>query len=100
MKNFIRIFYIVSLLSFVMCSTPQSTTTPHNFTTDGKWVLWETDTIAVLTTFEYSKDNGKFVREKSFKMLDNRTTVDVKELIKYLSRNNDRWEIELNFEVE
>lgn len=100
MKNLIRILYVVLLLSFIMCGTPQELTNEHNFSTDGKWILWNADTIAVLTTIEYAKDNGKIVKEKTFRMLDNNTKVDIKELLKYLSRNSKGWEIELNFDVE
>jgi hypothetical protein len=83
-----------------MCKTPHQISNEYNFSTKDKWVLWGSDTVAVLTSFEYSKDNGKFVKEKSFRMTNNETSVDIKELLKYLSRNNKSWENELNFEIE
>ena len=97
--KFIPILILVALL-LSMCNVPLQTHSFCNFSTRGKYVLCGADTIAVLTAVEYGMKKDRMVKELTFKVLDNSTNVDIDKLLRYLTREQNGWEIELNFDIE
>jgi hypothetical protein len=94
-----KIILIFSLLSLASCSTFKRVST-EGFTTHKEYILYKGDTIAKLTNVEYSLDNGKFVREATFKLLDTSHGDKAKALLVFVNSTHKGWDIELDYPIE
>ena len=93
----IGLFIIIGLSQ---CNVPLDSKALYRFSTQDKYVLYGPDTIAVLSSVEYGWEKGHRIKELTFTILDNNTQVDIDALLRYLSRENNGWEIELNFDLD
>ncbi|MFN7656485.1 MAG: hypothetical protein ACK5OW_01720 [bacterium] len=70
------------------------------FSSNGHYILYNSDTVAKLSNIEYSLDGGKFVKEMTFKLLDMRYGQNVENMIYYIHQKKSDWEIEIDYPVE
>jgi len=92
----------ILLIPFVLligCKTIEKVDT-SNISTVNKKVLFNTDTIATLSNIEYSLDNGKFVKEMTFRLTDMKHGDKVKSLIYYMRKEHKGWDIEVDVPIE
>lgn len=62
-------------------------------------ILYEKDTVATLSAIEYSIDNGKYVKEMTFKLVDMNHADKVKNLLYFVYKQHKGWEIELDYPI-
>lgn len=91
---------LLTSLTLSQCNIPLDSTALYRYSTQGKYVLYGPDTVAVLTSVEYSWERNRRIKELTFKIIDNNAQIDIDELLRYLSRERSGWEIELNFDIE
>lgn len=96
---FIAFIGVLINLTLTQCTIPLDSRALYRYSTQGKYVLYGPDTVAVLTSVEYGWEKGKRVNELTFKITNNNTPIDIEELLRYLSRERNGWEIELNFDM-
>jgi hypothetical protein len=62
-------------------------------------IMYEKDTVATLSAIEYSIDNGKYVKEMTFKLVDMNHADKVKNLLYFVHKQHKGWEIELDYPI-
>jgi hypothetical protein len=62
-------------------------------------IMYEKDTVATLSAIEYSIDNGKYVKEMTFKLVDMNHADKVKNLLYFVHKQHKDWEIELDYPI-
>lgn len=62
-------------------------------------VFYEKDTMAVLSAIEYSIDDGKYVKEMTFKLVDMNHADKVKNFLYFVHKKHKGWEIELDYPI-
>lgn len=90
---------IISVILLFGCTTIKKVETKGLSIVD-KSILFENDTIAKLSNIEYSLDNGKFVREMTFKLTDMNHGDKVKNIIYFMHKEHKGWDIEVDFPIE
>ena len=70
------------------------------FSSSGHYIIYKTDTVAKLSNIEYSLDDGKFVKELTFKLLDMKYGDNVENMIYFIHKSKPKYEIEIDFPVE
>ena len=93
-----KLLVIVSVL-LTSCVTLKKYDTT-GFSTHGHYILFNNDTVAKLSNIEYSLDDGKFVKEMTFKLLDMKYGQNVEAMIYYMHKKKSDWEIEIDYPVE
>lgn len=63
-------------------------------------IMYEKDTVAILSAIEYSIDNGKYVKEMTFKLVDMNHADKVKNLLYFVHKKHKDWEIELDYPIK
>ena len=85
------------LITFSCHSVKKLDTT--GFHAEGHTVYYNEDPVATLSSIEYSIDNGKHVRELTFK-LDNLKHADkIDNLLYYIHVRHKNWEIEIDYPI-
>jgi len=69
------------------------------FNSVGNVILYEKDTVATLSAIEYSIDNGKYVKEMTFRLVDMNHSDKVKNLLYFVHKQHKDWEIELDYPI-
>ena len=72
--------HILLILLLIGCSTIKKLDTT-GFHSDQHTIFYNNDTIATLSAIEYSIDNGKYVKEMTFKLLNMTHSNKVKNLL-------------------
>lgn len=62
-------------------------------------IMYEKDTVATLSAIEYSIDDGKYVKEMTFKLVDMNHADKVKNLLYFVHKQHKDWEIELDYPI-
>lgn len=62
-------------------------------------IMYEKDTVATLSAIEYSIDNGEYVKEMTFKLVDMNHADKVKNLLFFVHKQHKDWEIELDYPI-
>jgi hypothetical protein len=62
-------------------------------------ILYEKDTVATLSAIEYSIDNGKYVKEMTFKLTNMNHADKVQNLLYFVHKRHKGWEIELDYPI-
>jgi hypothetical protein len=94
-----KVILVLSLLNLVSCTTVKNFNT-EGFTTHKEYILYKGDTVAKLTNVEYSLDNGKFVREATFRLLDMKHGDKGKPILRFINTTHKGWDIELDYPME
>lgn len=64
-----------------------------------EYVMYHSDTVAKLSNIEYSLDNGKLVKEATFKLLDMRYGDKSNHIIAFIHSSHKEWEVELDYSI-
>jgi hypothetical protein len=94
MKNIILpiVFFLTSCASIKKMDTT-------GFSTTNNSIIYEKDTVAVLSAIEYSIDGDKFVKEMTFKLVNMNHADKVKNLLYFIHARHKDWEIEIDYPV-
>ena len=85
-------------LMIVSCNTLKKIDTT-GFTSIENTIFYEKDTVANLSAIEYSIDNGKYVKEMTFKLVNMNHADKVKNLLYFVHKKHKDWEIELDYPI-
>lgn len=91
-----KIIVLILMLGISSCD-PLKRVNTEGFTTYKEYILYKQDTVAKLTNIEYSLDNGKFVKEATFKLLDMKYGDKGKSIICFIHNSHKDWEVELDY---
>lgn len=80
------------------CS-PLRTFDTTGFTTLGMTIYYEGEEMATLSNIEYSLDNGKLVREMTFRLKNQMHSDRVKNLLAFIHSKHKGWEIEIDLPI-
>ena len=89
---------LLCLLAIVSCS-PLKRVNTDGFAHHNEYILYKQDTVAKLTNIEYSLDNGKLVKEATFKLLDMKYGEKGKAIIAYVHNTHKDWEVEIDYPI-
>jgi len=92
-----KIILLVSTL-LVGCTSLKKIDT-SGFNSIDNTVFYEKDTMAVLSAIEYSIDDGKYVKEMTFKLVDMNHADKVKNFLYFVHKKHKGWEIELDYPI-
>ena len=93
-----KLLLLSSILLIVGCTTIKKIDTT-GFHSENNTILYEKDTVATLSAIEYSIDNGKYVKEMTFKLLNMKHADRVQNLLYYVHQRHKGWEIELDYPI-
>ena len=93
-----KILILISSVLLIGCSTIKKLDTT-GFHSDHNTIFYNNDTIATLSAIEYSIDNGKYVKEMTFKLLNMTHSNKVKNLLFFIHQRHKDWEIELDYPI-
>ena len=89
---------ILSSVLLIGCATIKKIDTT-GFRSEKNTIFYEKDTVATLSAIEYSIDNGKYVKEMTFKLLNMNHSNKVKNLLFFIHQRHKDWEIELDYPI-
>ena len=89
---------ILSSALLIGCATIKKIDTT-GFRSEQNTIFYEQDTVATLSAIEYSIDNGKYVKEMTFKLLNMNHSNKVKNLLFFIHQRHKDWEIELDYPI-
>jgi hypothetical protein len=89
---------ILSSALLIGCSTLKKIDTT-GFHSDHITIFYEKDSVATLSSIEYSIDNGKYVKELTFKLIDMKHADKVQNLLYYIHQRHKGWEIEIDYPI-
>ena len=92
-----KLLILVSVL--VMSCTGLKKIDTVGFHSSENVIMYEKDTVATLSAIEYSIDNGKYVKEMTFKLVDMNHADKVKNLLYFVHKQHKGWEIELDYPI-
>jgi len=95
MKKISLLFF---LLAIVSCN-PLRRVNTQGFTHYKEYIIYKQDTVAKLTNIEYSLDNGKLVKEATFKLLDMKYGDKGIAIIAFVHNTHRDWEVELDYPI-
>lgn len=81
------------------CSVTRNIST-EGFTVEGNIVSYQGVQMAELVGVEFALDNGKFVRELTFKLKEGSNNSVINNLIVFLHKKHPDYEIEVEIDVE
>jgi hypothetical protein len=93
-----KILILISSVLLIGCSTIKKLDTT-GFHSDHNTIFYNNDTIATLSAIEYSIDNGKYVKEMTFKLLNMKHADRVQNLLYFVHKRHKEWEIELDYPI-
>lgn len=62
-------------------------------------IFYDKDTVATLSAIEYSIDDGRYVKEMTFKLTNMNHADKVKNLLYFVHKRHKDWEIELDYPI-
>ncbi|MEY4604208.1 MAG: hypothetical protein RIT43_1500 [Bacteroidota bacterium] len=95
----IYILTFVALALFTACSVTRNIST-EGFSIEGNIVSYKSVPMAELKGIEFALDNGKFVREMTFKLMPGSNNSVINNLIVFLHEKHPDYEIEVEIDVE
>lgn len=93
-----KILLFVLILGITSCN-PLKNVNTDGFSHYNEYIIYEQDTVAKLTNIEYSLDNGKLVREATFKLLDMKYGEKGRSIIAFIHNTHKEWEVELDYPI-
>jgi hypothetical protein len=93
-----KILTSILVLGIISCN-PLKKVNTDGFTHHNEFIIYKQDTVAKLTNIEYSLDNGKLVKEATFKLLDMRYGDKGKSIIAFVHNTHRDWEVELDYPI-
>ena len=97
MRNFIVLLSASVIL--ISCSVTRNIST-EGFSIEGNTVSYKGVPMAHLVGIEFALDNGKFVREMTFKLMKGSDNSVINNLIVFLHQKHPEYEIEVEIDVE
>lgn len=94
-----KILVLISVLGIISCN-PLRNVNIDGFTHYNEYIIYKQDTVAKLTNIEYSLDNGKLVKEATFKLLDMKYGDKGKAIIAFVHNTHKEWEVELDYPID
>ncbi len=96
MKKLLFLFTLVALTSCNVLKEFETT----GFTISGNTVSYNNVPMAELEGLEFAYDNGKLVKELTFKVLENSDNTKINNLIAFLHEKHPEYEIEVEIPFE
>lgn len=93
-----KLLILFCLLAIVSCN-PLRRVNTDGFTHYNEYIIYKQDTVAMLTNIEYSLDNGKLVKEATFKLLNMRYGEKGRAIIAFVHNTHKDWEVELDYPI-
>jgi hypothetical protein len=93
-----KILILISSVLLIGCSTIKKLDTT-GFHSDHNTIFYNNDTIATLSAIEYSIDNGKYVKEMTFKLTNMGHADRVQNFLYFVHQRHKGWEIELDYPI-
>ncbi len=93
-----KILILVSTL-LVGCTGVKKIDTTGFYSIDNT-ILYEKDTVAILSAIEYSIDNNRYVKEMTFKLVNMNHADKVQNLLYFVHKKHKDWEIELDYPIQ
>lgn len=93
------LLFLAALAIFSSCSVTRNIST-EGFSIDGNTVSYKGAPMATLVGIEFALDNGKFVREMTFKLMKGSDNSVINNLIVFLHDKHPDYEIEVEIDVE
>lgn len=93
------LFLFFALLLISSCSVTRNIST-DGFTIEGNVVSYKGSAMAELVGVEFALDNGKFVRELTFKLKEGSDNSVINNLIVFLHEKHPDYEIEVEIDVQ
>jgi hypothetical protein len=93
-----KLLLLLCLLAITSCN-PLRRVNTDGFTHYNEYIIYKQDTVAKLTNIEYSLDNGKLVREATFKLLDMKYGNRGRAIIAFVHNTHKDWEVELDYPI-
>jgi hypothetical protein len=94
-----KISLLFLLLGIISCNPLRKVST-EGFTHHNEYIIYKQDTVAKLTNIEYSLDNGKLVKEATFKLLDMKHGDKGRSILRFVNKSHKGWDIELDYPME
>lgn len=95
MKKLILLFLMLGIVS---CDPLRKVST-DGYHFEKEYVMYHSDTVAKLSNIEYSLDNGKLVKEATFKLVDMSYGDKGKSIIAFIHKKHKDWEVELDYPI-
>jgi hypothetical protein len=97
MKNKIILAFIFATL--LLGCYPLRSYDTTGFTSSGMSIYYKGEEMAKISNIEYSLDNGKLVREMTFRLKNQKNGDYVKNLLAYIHSKHKDWEIEIDLPI-
>lgn len=94
-----KIIISFTLATFLLGCYPLRTYDTTGFTSSGLSIYYNGEEMAKLSNIEYSLDNGRFVREMTFRLKNQKNGDQVKNLLSYIHSKHKNWEIEIDLPI-
>ena len=93
-----KLFTCACLLIMISCATIKKIDTT-GFHSVNQTVYFNEDSVATLSNIEYSIDNGKHVKEMTFRLINLKHADKVDNLLYYIHQRHKKWEIEIDYPI-
>ncbi len=93
-----KILTSILVLGIISCN-PLKKVNTDGFTHHNEFIIYKQNTVAKLTNIEYSLDNGKLVKEATFKLLDMKYGNKGTSIIAFVNKTHKDWDVELDYPV-
>lgn len=90
---------IIAISTLIVGCTNIKNIDTVGFHTIDNTIFYNNDTVATLSAIEYSIDNGKYVKEMTFKLTNMNHADKVKNLLYFVHKKHKDWEIELDYPI-
>jgi hypothetical protein len=97
-KTMKKILILILSAVLIGCSTIKKIDTT-GFRSEQYTIYYNNDAIAVLSAIEYSIDNGKYVKEMTFKLINMDHADKVQNFLYFVHQKHKGWEIELDYPI-
>lgn len=97
--KFKKIALIVSFALLIYGCSPLRTFDTTGFTVSGYTIYYNGEEMATLSNIEYSLDNGKLVKEMTYKLKNQIHSDRVKNLLAFIHAKHKDWEIEIDLPI-
>lgn len=94
-----KLTLILLLTLGLLSCDPLRKVNTYGYHFESEYVMYHRDTVAKLTNIEYSLDNGKLVKEATFKLLDMRYGDKSKNIIAFVHKSHKEWEVEIDYPI-
>lgn len=94
-----KIIPLILLATILFGCLPLKKFDTTGFTSSGMSVYYNGEEMAKLSNIEYSLDDGKLVREMTFKLKSQQHSDRVKNLLAYIHSKHKNWEIEIDLPI-